>query len=249
MPFHNIGFIKADTPFNKHLNAPAPLFRRRFNVQEPVISAEVRVCGLGYAYYYLNGKLLTEDMYTAPVSDYTKTLWYNVYDITDSLLPGDNIFAVICGNGWYNEYFKSAWNFNNAPWRDNPKFILELIVNGKLILSTDENWKCKPNSFVIYNQLRSGEHFDARLYDPDWKNFDYDDSTWDYAIQDNTPPKGIFRLCPYEPIRPIQEYPVHSITYQNDGSYVFTFEQNISGFIRLTVDQDEGDEIIIRYRE
>ena len=93
-----------------------------------------------------------------------------------------NVFAAICGNGWYNEYFKTSWDYDAAPWRDNPKFILELVVDGKTVLCSDERWKCLPESFVVYNQLRSGEHFDARLYDPRWKSIDFDDGAWGYAV-------------------------------------------------------------------
>jgi alpha-L-rhamnosidase len=249
MAFEGIGFIRSSVPFRWHENAPAPLFRRRFSVTGPVESAKIRVCGLGYGYYWLNGDPLSEDLYTAPVSDYRKTLWYNAYDVTDRLREGENVLAVICGNGWYNEYFRTSWNFDTAPWRDSPKFILELIVNGKRILCSDETWKCLPESFVVYNQLRSGEHFDARLYDPAWKSASFDDSGWRQAEPDTKPPSGVFRLCPCEPVRAFEEYAPVSVTKTEEGRAVFDFGRNLSGFVRLHVDQDEGDEIILRYRE
>ena len=249
MAFEGIDFIKSPAPFRWHENAPAPLFRRKFTVEGPVESAEVRVCGLGYGYYWLNGEALSEDLFTAPVSDYRKTLWYNAYDVTGRLKEGENVFAVICGNGWYNEYFRTSWDYDTAPWRDSPKFILELIVNGKTVLCSDERWKCLPESFVIYNQLRSGEHFDARLYDPRWKSTDYDDGAWGTAVPDTKPPTGVFRPCPCEPIRAFEEFAPISMTDDGEGGVIFDFGRNLSGFVRLTVDQDEGDEIVIRYRE
>ena len=51
MAFEGIDFIKSPAPFRWHENAPAPLFRRKFTVEGPVESAEVRVCGLGYGYF------------------------------------------------------------------------------------------------------------------------------------------------------------------------------------------------------
>lgn len=249
MAFEHINFIKSGAPFRHHENAPAPLFRRRFMIEGPVESAEVRVCGLGYGYYWLNGEPLSEDLFTAPVSDYRKTLWYNAYDVTGRLREGENVFAVITGNGWYNEYFRTSWDYDTAPWRDNPKFILELVVNGKTVLSSDEAWKCLPESFVVYNQLRSGEHFDARLYNPRWKAPDFDDSAWGHAVTDTRPPTGTFRLCPCEPIRAFEEYRPVSVTEDGEGGVIFDFGVNLSGFVRLSVDQDAGDEIVLRYRE
>ncbi|MCR5263519.1 MAG: glycoside hydrolase family 78 protein [Clostridiales bacterium] len=218
-------------------------------IEEPVRSAEVRVCGLGYGYYWLNGEPLSRDLFTAPVSDYRKTLWYNSYDLTNRLKEGVNVFAVICGNGWYNEYFRTSWSYDTAPWRDNPKFILELTVNGKTVLRSDDTWKCLSDSFVVYNQLRSGEHFDARLYDPRWTSAEYDDSGWGSAAADTKPPTGVFRLCPCEPIREFEEYEPVSMTSDGENGVIFDFGRNISGYLRLTVDQDEGGEIVIRYRE
>lgn len=249
MPFSNVNFIKVNRLFDPKTPGFAPLFRRKFNITENIKSATVHVCGLGYANYFLNDTPVTEDMFIAPVSDYRKTLWYNSYDVTDKLKKGENIFAVQCGNGWYNENMKTSWNFDVAHWRDYPKFILSLEVNGKRVLSSDEKWKCSEKSAIIYNQLRSGEYFDARLYDKSWTSADFDDSDWEHAVSDNTPPVGVFRPCLCEPIRPDREYPAVSMTKMGEDRYIFDFGQNMSGFIRLTVDQAEGDEVIIQYAE
>ena len=128
--------------------------------QEQVKSAKLNICGLGYAYVWLNGKKVTEDLFTAPVSNYSKTLWYNTYDVTNLLNKGENILAVICGCGWYNEGIKSAWDYDKAKWRDNPKFIMRFDVNGSTAVKSDSTWKCSINSPATYNQLRCGEHFD-----------------------------------------------------------------------------------------
>ncbi|MBQ8641974.1 MAG: family 78 glycoside hydrolase catalytic domain [Clostridia bacterium] len=249
MPFNRINFIKVNRIFDPKEPGFAPMFRRRFTINEPISSAVVHVCGLGYAYYYLNGQAVTEDLFIAPVSDYRKTLWYTSYDVTDKLQQGENIFAVICGNGWYNENHRSSWNHHIAPWRDNPKFILELEVNGRTVLSSDEFWKCTDQSAIVYNQLRCGEHFDARLYDENWTSAEFDDSAWQNAVSDTTYPIGIFRPCPCEPIRVDRVYPAVSMTQMDENRYIFDFGQNMSGFVRLTVDQAAGDEIVIRYAE
>ncbi len=247
--FDRVNFIKHPRKFVHADPGFAPMFRRKFTLSGPIEKAVVHVCGLGYGYYWLNGKLVTEDLFIAPVSDYRKTLWYTSYDVTDLLHEGENIFAVLCGNGWYNECFKTSWDYDIAPWRDNPKFILSLEVDGKRVLTSDEGWKVTDQSPYIYNQLRSGEYFDARLYDPAWVEMDFDDSEWKPVLSDTTPPVGVFRPCPCEPIRVDKIYPALSVADMGEGRYIFDFGQNMSGFIRLTVDQDAGDEIVIRYVE
>lgn len=250
-PFKGINFIKTSRKYDPKANGAAPLFRRKFKIAEPIESAVMYVCGLGYGYYYINGKPVSDDLFTAPISDYRKTLWYNKYDVSEALKSGDNIIAVQCGNGWYNESFKTTWDYNIAPWRDNPKFILVLEVNGKRILSSDSSWKCTDESAVVYNNLRSGEHFDARLYNPEWNTYGFDDSAWTKALSDSTPPSGTFRLTPCEPIRADRIYPAMQMWDKGDGRYIFDLGQNMSGYIRLKVDsrQHKGDVIDIRYAE
>ena len=249
MPFENISFIKPQGDFDASRLDYAPMFRKYFEIKEAIENAILTVCGLGYGYYYLNGEPVTEDLFTAPVSNYEKTLWYNRYDITGKLKKGKNIFAVICGNGWYNEGIKTAWDYDLATWRDIPKFILSLEVNGKTVLVSDESWKCTLSSPYTYNQLRIGEHFDSRLYDENWTSLDYDDSSWENAAKDLTPPKGNFRECLCEPIRVCEEYKPKLIKKIGDKKYLFDFGLNMSGFARLKVNQSAGDKITLEYAE
>ncbi len=249
--FEDIFFIKTDEPFvaGYSQNAPAPMFRRRFTL-DSLEKAEIFVCALGYGYFYINGKKITEDLFTAPVSDYNKTLWYTRYDVTELLNKGENCIAALCGNGFYNESFATSWDFDKAAWRDNPKFILNLTVDGKTVLTSDTEWLYNPDPPITYNHLRSGEYFDSRLYDEGWNKPDFDDTAWKSAVADTTPPKGAFRECLCEPIREFEEYKtVRVLRNEAAGAYVFDIGQNISGYIRLKTKQASGDVITIRYAE
>lgn len=249
--FENINFIKADIPFIKEYDrdkSPCVMFRKKFKIDN-FTQAKIYVCGLGYGYYYINGKKITEDLFTAPVSDYNKTLWYNTYDVAEFLKPGENILTVICGNGFYNESLKTPWNHDTAEWRDNPKVILKLELDGITALVSDNTWKCTDKTPVMFNHLRNGEYFDSRIYDPKFNQLDFDDGNWDYAIADTTPPKGIFRECLCEPIRECGEYKTINITQTGPKKYVFDIGQNISGYIRLKIKQTCGDWLVIRYAE
>ena len=123
-------FIECPFDFDPNLKIedPSPIFRRKFEVSTKPESAVLEICGLGYGCYFLNGNQITEDLFIAPVSDYNKTLWYNTYDITEQIKIGENQFAVILGNGFFNEAHKSAWDYEKAPWRGNLKFSLSLKI-------------------------------------------------------------------------------------------------------------------------
>ena len=250
MAFERARFIKANRPFvwdyqEKDL---APMFRREFELGS-FASAELSLVALGFGAFYLNGEKLTEDLFISPTSDYEKTLWYMTYDVTKWLRPGKNVLCCILGNGWYNESLKTPWEFRKAPWRDNPKVLLELTVDGEAAVYTDDSWLCKPESFIVFNQLRSGEHFDARLYDPRWTQLDASLDGWEPAVVDDAPPAGTLRPTPCPPIRELGVYPAVSCTKTGDKRYLFDIAQNISGYIRLTVCQKAGDVLTIRYGE
>ena len=248
--FSTAEFIKADIAFDPSVRNQnhAPMFRKRFLAKQAK-KAVLSICGLGYAYCYMNGKPVSEDLFCAPPSDYNKTLWYLDYDVTSLLSDGENTLAVICGNGWLNEEFDTPWGTNTAAWRDHPKLILQLTVDGTPVVVSDESWLCKPESAIVYNALRSGEHFDSRLYDENWIAASYDDSLWEPAVVDRTPPKGRFRRCTCEPIREFEVYEPRQVRKLAPGKYLFDMGQNLSGYIRLTAKGTWGKTYRIRYIE
>ena len=250
MIFEIVCFIKPCEEQEKEFTGKnfAPMFRRKFDIKKTG-KATLYVCGLGFGYYYLNGKHVSNDLFTAPVSNYCKTLWYNKYDVTELLCEGENIASVWCGNGWYNEDFTSSWSFDKAEWRDVPKFIMRLEVDGKTVLCSDELWRYTLDTPIWFNALRSGEYFDARKYNSEWTALHFDDSSWKYALADDNTPKGEFRECVCEPIREFEEYKTVDIKKVSDSKYIFDIGQNISGYIRLTVKGYEGQLLTIRYAE
>ena len=219
-------FIKSNKEFNKDYNdkVSATIFRRRFSVSE-VEKSTLSICALGYGYCYINGKEVTKDLFTAPVSNYDKACWYNNYDVTSLLNKGENIIAVICGCGFFNETFPSIWGNSEAKWRDNVKLALQIKSENQIILQSDTEFKFNDETFVVHNQLRSGEIFDARLYDPKWKELDYNDIEWERAIIDDSfTPKLV--ECKCEPIREFEKYEYISCEKTKEG-YLLDFGQNL----------------------
>ncbi len=248
--FDGIQFMKPPVSLRAQYSGTnyAPMFRKKF-LLDKTGPATLAVCGLGFGYYYINGQRVSEDLLTAPVSNYSKTLWYNVYDVTPLLQKGENVIAAWCGNGWYNEEFPSSWNYDKAPWRDVPKCILKLEIGGKTAVVSDGTWKCQPESAIYFNGLRSGEYFDARKYDALWISEDFDDSAWPFAVTDTAPPTGIFRQCKCEPIREAAVYPCTKVLKTGERKFVYAFEHNMSGYIRLHAKGTAGQLLTIRYAE
>ncbi len=249
----NAKFIEYPEAFHYEYRSvePSPIFRKNFFVNNTPESAKIAVCGLGYGYYYLNGEPITNDLFTAPNSDYNKTLWYNVYDITDKISQGENLLAVILGNGFYNETLSTVWGNNTASWRDLPKFCLELVIEYKdstQRIVSDNSWissKCSP---VLFNQLRSGETYDANIGES-WRQSDFCDDGWINARISEKAPTGVLRRCECEPIIKDTEYRYINAFKNTAGNWVLDYGQNISGFVRVSFSGKKGSQLLLRHTE
>ena len=251
MIFDNAVFIKPDTEFKRGFSFEncAPVFRKKF-ILDNTENAKLYVCGLGFGYYYINGRKVSEDLFTAPISNYLKTLWYNEYDVSHLLNKGENIITIFLGNGFFNETLDTkTWGLEKALWRDLPKVILRLEVDGKTALVSDNTFKCLPQSATFFNQLRRGEYFDANLWDENILSLDFDDSAWKFAKKDYLSPTGVFRKCECQPIREFETFSPVSVRQTGERKYLFDMGQNMSGYIRLTVTGTQGDILTIRYAE
>ncbi len=242
-------YIKAqEKPSEFSFYDPAPMFRKEFEVDNPR-EAHVFVQSPGFAKYYINGTDITEDLFISPVSDYNKILWYNEYDVSDLLVKGRNVICVIAGNGFLNESFKSAWDYNTAKWRDAPQFCLLLTVNGEVALISDKSWKCsREDSYIIFNHLRSGEYWDMRKKDVAWMSAGFDNSGWIAATERSEPPRGKLMptVCP--PVRETERIEPRSITPTERG-YLVDFGVNVSGYTEICLREQRGTEILLRYTE
>jgi len=167
--------------------------RKDFTAERKVRKAVVYVCGLGHYELTLNGEKVGDEIFTPLWSDYDKTLYYNVYDVT-SLLRRRNALGVLLGNGFFNEqggrYRKLLVSFGP------PTLWLKLHVeysDGSFDdIRSDGSWKYA-FSALTFNDLYGGESYDARLEQKGWDTYGFDDSSWrDVVLQEA--PKG--RLSP-----------------------------------------------------
>ncbi len=246
--FENARYIKVqDTPSDYSFYDPAPFFRKEFFI-ENMENARIFVQSPGFARYYINGCDITDDLFISPTSDYTKILWYNEYDVSHLLKKGVNTVCVIAGNGFLNESFATAWDFDKAHWRDAPQFILHLTVNGQTVLISDNSWKCSVEySHIIYNHIRSGEYWDMRKKDDSWMSVGFDDSDWSRPIEKkNVTGKFLPTRC--QPVRETECIKPKRVIKTARG-YLFDFGVNMSGYAKVRLCEERAKEIRFYYTE
>ena len=229
----------------------APYLRKTFDISSPVKEAYLTICGLGYFESYINGKKTGDDMLSPAFTRYDATDMYMVYDVAHLLTQGKNALCAVLGNGWYNCFAEDPWNTRAASWRHWPKMICELKVtyeNGETeVIPSDTSWKSSHGP-IVFNGIRNGEHYDARLELGNWTEADYDDSAWE-GTKIMKSPGGLLSAMEMEPIKVRCIIDAKKMWKTPSGAYVFDIGQNQAGVGKFTFRGKAGTEITIRYSD
>ena len=246
-----IGYPRKDPNMLPDVPEPAPLFRKVFSTKKNIRNARIYISGVGYYKLYLNGKRIGDAELTPAVSLYDKTVFYDIHDVTDSIAK-TNVLSVVLGNGWYNSFTDDVWNFKQSPWRDFPKMILQLSLdyedNDHEDIISDTSWKCSAGP-IVFDGLRNGEHYDARLEIKDWNIPGFDDSLWKQAKITRSP-GGVLRASQLPPIKITREIAPMTVSQVKEHVYLFDIGQNLSGWVSLHLkDTKAGEEVVLKYGE
>lgn len=223
-------------------DAPLPLFRKSFALGHPAVRAILYASGLGQDELRLNGRKVGKDVFTPGWSDYSKTVFYDSYDVTALLRAGENVMGVILGNGMYRvlrtpgRYTKFVGSFGP------PKCVLQLDIEfaggGSVEIDSDGSWKTAPGP-ITFSSTYGGEDYDARRNPLGWDRPGYDDAAWQPAVVTDGPSGTLTpELAP--PIRVMHTYLPARISHPAAGVTVFDFGQNFAGWPVISVSGHAG---------
>ncbi len=225
----------------------SPYLRYDFSAGGGVRRATLYICGLGYFVCTLNGKRVNNDFLSTPFSDYDKHIMYRSFDVTE-LLSEKNAIGVVLGNGFYNCFTEDPWQSRFAPWRDVPKMICELHIEyesgEEQIVKSSGEWQSSKGP-IVFNGIRHGEQYDARLEMPGWDTFGYKGESFG-KVRVVRPAGGELISFELEPIVIRKKYPAVKMTKQGEKT-LFDIGQNQAGVCLLTLRGKQGDRITIRY--
>lgn len=162
----------------------APILRKQFSTDgKTVKSARAYIVGLGLYDLKINGKNPYDSVLNPANTDYSDTVLYDVYDVTEALNTGDNAISVELGNGFYNMDF-GGWGWSGSPWKDNPKLRFELDITytdgSTQKVYSNSDWKYYGGGPTTSNRVYHGETYDARNA-AEFSLVSYDDSAWQNA--------------------------------------------------------------------
>ena len=224
------------------------ILRKSFNTSKTVDKAIVHASGLGHYNLSLNGKKVSEDIFTPVWSDYDKTVYYNTYQIDTLLNKGENVIGITLGNGFYNAVgnrYRKLW-VSFGP----PTLFLEMHVyytdGTSEIITSDESWKYALSP-ITFNDIFGGEDYDARLEQKGWDKPSFNDKSWKSVVIQEAP-KGILRAQQITSVRSMREYGAVSMS-KIDTSYVLNMGQNLSGYPEIKVTGKKGQTVKITVGE
>jgi len=244
-------FISAGTEYADYDKiVPAPYIRKNFTIESEFDKADIIITGLGFYRLFINGTEITKCKMAPYISNPDQIVYFDRYDITKYLKKGVNTVGLILGNGFQNCFEGTIWDFDKAKWRSAPKTALRIEVKceNKNVLSieSDDTFKIHPSP-ILLDQIRFGEHYDARLEIENWNKPEFDDSLWNNAVYADTP-RGEYRICSASPIVVGDELKPVSVTPYEDG-YLYDFGVNAAGVCRLQIKGHAGQEITMQHGE
>ncbi|MEK9614321.1 MAG: family 78 glycoside hydrolase catalytic domain [Flavobacteriaceae bacterium] len=226
-------------------------FRKEVRLKKKPKKAIARFSGLGFGEMYINGQKVSNDKMAPGWTDYNKKVYYMTYDITNQLQKGQNAFGVLLGNGWYNLPTADLFAYEKAPWKSNPKFLLNITIDyddgSSSQIISDESWK-SGTSHITFNCIRGGETIDARKVQKDWDKVNFDDKKWENSIVVDPPlgkltPQAIPAEQVMKLIQPIK------LSEPKPGVYVYDLGVHIAGWVKFKASGKEGQLLTLDFDE
>lgn len=222
------------------------IMRYSFHVEKKPMKARTYIAGLGYNELYLNGKKVGDKVLDPGATDYSKTILYSAYDVTDLLCNGLNTVGIMLGTGWSG----------------TPKALLQMNIEfedgsvQEVVTDWGIGW-CVARGPIVYNAIYDGEDYDARLEKDGWCTPEYEHQAklehqrpggWILAtvIED---PGGKLIGEINEPIRVVDHSVPEYVKTLSDGRKLYDAKVNRSGWVRLKVHGERGSQVRLTFAE
>ncbi|MDR1949522.1 MAG: family 78 glycoside hydrolase catalytic domain, partial [Spirochaetaceae bacterium] len=242
-------FISAEDE-NAGASSAGALFRKEFVLAGDIKSARLYVSAKGLYRAFVNGRRAGDEVLSPGWTEYKERLLFQTYDVTESLSAGKNAIGLMAGPGWYKGDL-AGWVGKRNVFGKRTAVIAQLRVeygDGRVeIIPTDETWE-RAEGPVLYSEIYHGETYDARREQPGWDKAGFSGADWQpvYVESGDT---GILRPQDGPPVKEQERLKPVALFTTPRGERVIDFGQNISGWVRFTVQGKAGDRVKIRHAE
>lgn len=230
-------WISGDYPVRKKRRYPVDCFRKTFTVPD-IQKARLYITACGLYEARLNGKRAGDFILAPGITDYRKRVQYQTYDVTELIVPGNNVLTVQLADGWYRGS-TGAWGLRNQ-YGVRTKLLAQLELtraDGSVqTIATDTSWAWSNDGPIRFADNKDGEIVDANA----------------------TPSYGGKARVAAHPVRPTasDNVPVTeherlraSLIRTPSEKTVLDFGQNIAGYAAFSLRAKAGQQIKLRFGE
>ena len=248
-----------------------PHLRTTFQKEsKKIVKARIYATARGIYQLYLNGNLISHELFNPGFTQYNKTHRYQTYDITD-LLENENVLGVLLAEGWWSGNItysgENYWNF----FGDRQSFLGQIIItyedgSEQIITSNTKDWYYFKDGPIKVGSFFQGEIYDATVEDTikDWSTINYDFQNWSSCVQipleKTTASYGIGYNLDYSEMQllgnngvyviPSMEIVAKSVEEVRPGVVVYDIGQNMVGIPKIKLNQGiKGNKITLRFAE
>lgn len=250
----NNGFMTVKDPSHTSV----PMLRTEVEVEKNIKSARLYATARGIYEFHINGERLGNDYFNPGFTEYSKTIMYQSYDVTNMLQKGKNAIGAMLSSGWWNDQM----TFNLANYNffgDRQSLLGKLVItyedNSKETIVTDPNtWKYYGEGPITYAGFFNGEDYDATREDviDGWDQPGYDDNEWIQSVvitpaENFANPKIVSQVG--DNVSVVEEITAKSYSEPRPGVYVYDMGVNMVGVPKVSLTGEKGQVVTMRTAE
>ncbi len=214
-----------------------PLFRRAVTLSAAPVRAIVSIAGLGHFELRVNGRTVTDSVLNPGWTEYSRTILYTSYDVTDLLHAGDNMMGVMLGNGMFNVERRQGRKSKFVDSFGVPKLLLQMTLthaDGRTEqVASDAGWQTADGP-ILFSSMYGGEDVDARRERVGWDMPGPDPVGWT-PVRLAQGPGGRLRAQGVPPVIVQERFTTITVTEPKPGVFIYDLGQNFSGRPEIVV--------------
>lgn len=228
--------FQAEKGFGKQ--PPATMFQKSFCCGGKIAKARLYMTCHGIYRPYLNGERFFGGEFAPEHSTYEKVLFYQTYDVSDALVPGENSLLVYVGDGWYLGV-KTMPRIKNYERRHAVLFQLEITYeDGTVQTVCSDQEVCCAYGPVVCSDLFAGEKYDANQKISIWQKGE----VADYGYGNLMAQVGEPAMC-------CGELAVKELLVTPEGDFVLDFGKVVNGRLRAKIEEPKGKRVSFTHTE
>jgi alpha-L-rhamnosidase len=227
--------------------SPSPLLRHAIHLAAAPIKARLYVTSMGINQFLINGVRTSQSELNPGWTAYEKRLLIETHDVTMHLKQGPNVLAGVLSDGWWRGKlgFFNGYEHYGKELGLLAQLEIECPDGTTQTFKTDGTWKTSTGA-VRFSSIYDGCLIDYNQSPGDWHNPGFDDSHWINVTEVNL---DFASLKPRitNPVMRIRQLPM-TVEKLTDRT-LLRGSQNISGWVRLTIDGKKGQTVSLRHAE